>query len=553
MSVNTINKWAKQNMRQYLLSSFFVFCRDTKIIDPIFDQPHKEMCDELELCQPHFGSGIQHKELYLAPRKTYKTSLIVAFIIYNILKQPNIRIGLGRATADLANGLLFAVKQKLKNSVILDVFGDISKNAPIWAADQIVVNTRTRTWPEPTVSTFGLGTSLTGQHLDLIFGDDFVNETNYTSAAALAAGRITVQSMYPVLETHGSIVLTGTRWAMNDLYGWIMANDDAIEEEAAANWKQGDPEPQLSRQWRTFVRGAYNPDGSMFFPDPVIGIPEKFLAQQRISMEPKLFASWYLNQPYEEGLKVFTRLPHRDFEYFVKPYPIVVYETAEQVHNIPVYVTMTIDPALMSNPTNDQMGVSIVACDAEDVWWILHAEGFRKLPSEQASRILYLVRLYQPRIVCQESSGADAEFTARISVGIQELNESLDNHRAISLVSYSALRDEAKGKRGKAQRIEALEPRFRESKAYLRRGTTNDLFRQLDSWPDVPNNLDDVIDALAMQRVIARPATDKAVNESLSRLEADEERLSFGPAGAPIQERAARFAQVGRGSQALQR
>ena len=543
-------KWLNKNLGNYLLSSFYVFCRDTQIIDPIYDQPHKEMCDELEGCEPNYGSGVQHKELYLAPRKTYKTSLVVAFIIYCILKNPNIRVGLGRATNELADGLLFEVKQKLKNPVILKVFGDLSKDSPIWSAKQIVVNTRTKAWHEPTVSTFGLGSSLTGQHLDLIFGDDFVNETNYQSDAARQAGKITIQSMFPVLETHGSVVITGTRWGANDLYGWIMNMDDQLEQAAADVWKEGMPEPQTARQWRTYIRGAYNTDGSLFFP---ASIDEKFLTQQRNSTESKLFSSWYLNQPFEEGLKVFTNVQFRDFDYFPTPYPIVVVEDKNKqvLKNIPVYVTMTIDPALMSNPTNDQMGIVILGTDAEDTWWILHAEGFRKLPSDQASRVLYLIRHYQPKLVCQESNGADAEFTARLSLGIKELNDSLANHKAISLISYSALRDEAKGKRGKSQRIEALEPRFRQGQAYLRRGTTNDLFRQLDSWPDVPNKLDDVIDALAMQRVLAKPATQKAMIESYAALEAAEEALSWGPEGRPTPEKRRPLVQVGRGSQRL--
>jgi hypothetical protein len=526
-----VHLWAKATRREYILSSFFIFCRDSGIIYPIYEQPHKEMCDELERCEPIPGTGVQHKELYLAPRKTYKTSLVVAFIIYCILRNPNIRIGLGRATAQLARGLLFEVKQKLKYPVILEIFGDLSKDAPIWSADQIVVNTRTRAFHEPTVDTFGLGSSLTGQHLDLIFGDDFVNENNYLSDAAKQAGRTTIQSMFPVLETHGSIVLSGTRWAANDLYGWVMDNDDALEQAAADGWTEGKPDPTTARQWRTYIRGAYTVSGDLFFP---ASITEKFLEQQRASLETKLFASWYLNQPFEEGLKVFTSIPQREFDYFHSPFPIVVYEDKQQVANIPVFVTMTIDPALMSNPTNDQMGVTILGCDADDCWWVLHSEGFRKLPSEQAARVLYLIRYYQPKVVVQESAGADAEFTARLSLGIKELNDGLEDHKHIKLVGYSALRDEQRGKRGKAQRIESLEPRFREGKIYLRRGTTGDLYRQLNAWPDVPNNLDDVIDSLAMQRVVAKPATTKAMYEQYAHLEAEEERISWG-GGTPVE------------------
>lgn len=557
MSVRAVDTWLKQTRRDYILSTFFIFCRDTRIIDPIYDKPHKEMCDELEFCAPSFGADdpAQKKELYLAPRRTYKTSLVVAFICYCILKWPNIRIGLGRATHKMAKGLLFEVQEKLtRNPIILEVFGDLSKNAPIWNEEQIVVNTRTAIYHEPTVDTFGLGTSLTGQHLDLILGDDFVHESNYQSVAAFEAGKISIQSFLPVLEPHGSIIITGTRWAANDLYGWLMDMDDRLEQAATDEWQEGMPLPVTARQWRTYIRSAFDGEGNLFFPAV---ITEKFLEQMRKSLTSKLFSALYLNQAHEEGLQVFPSIIQRSFDYFANPYPVVVWEDerSREVVNLPVYVTMTIDPALMSNPTNDQMGVVINATDFDDIWWVLHAEGFRKVPSQQASRVLYLIRSYLPSVVVQESAGADAEFTARLALGIAEINDDLPQDRQIKLIGYSVLRDEAAGKRGKAQRIEALEPRNREGKLILRRGHTGDLYRQLNTWPAVPNNLDDVADALAMQRKVARPASAAAIRESFDALEAEEERISWGPTGKPAAQTAAArvlgraIAQVGSNTQ----
>jgi hypothetical protein len=512
-----------------------VFCRDTRIIEPIFMLPHKEMCDELEACLPVFGTDYQKKELYLAPRRTYKTSLVVALIIYAIVKWPNIRIGLGRATHEMAKGLLFEVTQKLRNPVILDVWGDLSKDAPIWNAERIVVNTRTRAYHEPTVDTFGLGTSLTGQHLDLILGDDFVHELNYLSAAAVRQGQITIQSFFPVLEPHGSVIITGTRWAANDLYGWLLDMDEKLEQAALAAWKEGDPEPQGVRQWRRYIRSAYthDEDGKKVLYFPAV-ITERFLDQQRASIESKLFSSWYLNQPFEEGLKVFTEFAWFDCEYYAQPFPMIVRETAQGVLSTPVRVSLTIDPALMSSPSNDEMGVTVVGTDADDVWYVLHAEGFRKIPSEQASRVLYIIRHFLPKTVVCESAGADVEFMQRLALGIEDINAGLADDRRIILQGYSALRDEAKGKRGKAQRIESLEPRFRDGKVKLRRAHVGDLFRQLDSWPDCPNGHDDVIDALAMQRVCAKPALEKTIVESFDSLEELEEAASWGPDGKPV-------------------
>jgi hypothetical protein len=549
MSATSVEKYLKQQQRDYILSSFYTFCMLSGAIAPIFEQPHKEMCDELQACEPDFSSKLQKKELYLAPRGTYKTSLVAAFIVYLFLKYPNIRIAMGRATHALAKGILSKIKEMLKYPMIRDVFGDLSKGATKWSEEQITINTRTKAFQEPTVDTYGLGTSLTGQHYDVIFGDDFVTEENYTSAAAFDDAQITLQSFNAVLNPGGSQIITGTRWP-GDIYGWIIETDDKLYD-AAINAGLPEDQAQAKRQWRQYIRGAWDSQGQLFFPER---LSEEFLEQQRASNTLRLFTSWYLNQVHEEGLKIFPHIPEFTGNYYANPSPVLAVERQHDVLMVPVYVTMTIDPALMSNPRNDEMGVVINGTDYDENWWILHAEGFRKVPSQQASTCLYLIRHYLPRVVCVESAGADAEFMDRLSLGIKDINDRQGPDRQISLVGYAALRDELPGLRGKGQRIESLEPRAREGRIKLAKRTTSQLYRQMDGWPNLPNH-DDVIDALAMQRHVAKKCALKTAVGAFDVLEADEEKMSWGPNGKPAQAAALvlgrAIAQVGRGTQRL--
>lgn len=534
MSLREANAWFKRTRGEYLLSSLFVFSRDTGIIAPIYEQPHREMCDEMDLSVPHFGTPGQRQAIYLAPRKTYKTSLLAAFLAYLAIRYPDIRMALGRGTHQLAKDILQEIKQKLKSPIIMEVWGDFERDALTWNAEAITLGRRTKGMKEPTIQTFGLDVSLTGQHFDLIVGDDFVNETNYQSELWMRRARTVVQGFYPVLEEHGSLLLTGTRWGANDLYGWLLRQDDELEEVGEA------------RTWRRYIRGAYDGPEGWYFPAV---INEPFLAEMRRKTDPKLFSSWYLNQTHEEGMKLFTAFPTFDADYHALPLPILELDRDDKVTVVPVNVTMTIDGALTTvlsaaKGTSDLMGVVVNAVDSDDNWWVLHAEGFRKIPSEQAARVLYLIRHYLPRTVVVENAGADVNFMATLAEGIGDIEAEFE--LKITLQSYSAVRDEAAGRRGKAQRIEALEPRHYQGKIAYARGRCQELIRELDAWPDPVN--DDVADALAMQRACAKPATLAAQTAQRDLDEEAEERASWGPDGPPKPEGKRRIAQVGRGA-----
>jgi hypothetical protein len=490
------------------------------------------MCDEIEASIPRFGVAGQRQKLYLAPRKTYKTSLIAAALAYAFLKFPNIRCALGRGTHQLAKDILGEVKQHLKSPVILDVWGDLERDALIWNAESITIGHRDRAYKEPTVQTFGLDVSLTGQHFDWIVGDDFVNETNYSSGKWMVKARVVVQGFYPILEEHGSMLLTGTRWGANDLYGWLLRQDDELEE-------VGEP-----RNWSRYIRGAFDGPDGYFFPAV---ITDQFLADMRKKTEDKLFTSWYLNQTHVEGQKLFTSFPAFIADYYAKPFPCLVIEEGDVERTIPLYVSMTIDSALTTPLTineSDLLGYTVVGTDADDMWWTLEADGFRKIPSDQASTLLYAIRTYLPDVVCVENAGADVGFMARLSEGINDINEACNVK--ISLITYQATRDEARGLRGKVQRIENLQPRFKQDKVRFRKGKCRALIQELDDWPN-PDH-DDVADAFAQQRIVAKPATQKMMEHKRDIDEEAEELWSYGKSGKPTVERKQSTYSLGKGS-----
>lgn len=499
--------------KAFILRDFKTFARHSGMVPDYQEQPHDEMCDNLESQVPEFGSKSQKKKVYLAPRGSYKTSLIKAFMVYCIYKWPDIRIVYGRANDQDAAGVLRSVKNAMQNNpTLVRLFGNPEDSALIWAEEQIVLSRPNANLTDATIATTGLGRTLTGAHPDLVILDDLVTDVNYRSEKAIERSRTLLQSVYPVLEPHGSVILCGTRWAHNDVYGWVLGEDAELYEKTGV------------REWDQYIRAVVN-DGEWFFPSV---LSEEFIEKQRRSLRTQmmLFSSWYYNSPEEIGTKLFPKhhMSFIDAKFYRSPGPHL--ELPDGTY-IPLRVTMTVDPAPTVGKYSDFTGVTVVGTDYQENWYILWAEDFKRVPSDAGRYLCDIVRVFAPEYLAIETGMADPAMVARIQQGLKDL----DCRTAI--VSYMATQYEAKGQRSKGARIEALEPLFREGKIKFVRGsaTFRELLRQLDGYGSLDH--DDVLDALAMQRAYVRRCKDKTIYDQEQSNEELEERLSWGPDGPP--------------------
>lgn len=544
---------------------FYHFCKESRLVPNIEEEPGREMCAEFESTIPQWGTENQQSKLYLAPRNTFKTSIAQAFAIYLMLLFPNIRILLIRATHQDAIVVLRSIMQSLSmNAIIVEVWGNFEETALIWTETAITIgerDNREMALKEPTIDTAGIGVSKTGYHPDYVFIDDPVHENNYMSAKARAAGRLTIDALSPVLELHGVMLVTGTRWAENDLYGWIMEEDD---ERVKLAEKNGDADPETARLWTTYIRSAYDlgraeagydVDGNprtLFFPTR---LSWAYLKRQKSKVDIKLYTAWFENRASVESTRLFRPEYFVYFEarYYAYPTPTLEFDNGLIV---PLRVCMQIDPTLTAETDSDSMGVVVQGYDARDKdgnyrRWYLDAREVRMVPSEATFVIVKMLKEFVPEILLIETAAADPEMVSRITLAIRELE------LPTVIRSYSALRDEKgdqferRGRIGKGQRIEALEPIHREGLTLYRRGRCAPLVSQLLKYPNTDR--DDVADAAAMGRLVAGPCLQSTIIEVQDKLEDVEERLSWGPEGQPRQKRttATNGTHVGFGAQDL--
>lgn len=532
-ALQRVQDWAKESRKEYLLSSFKVFARESGMVPDYAPGTHDEMCDEMESQIPKLVTGRkQKKKVYLAPRGTFKSTLVIALIVFCVLRYPTIRIVLARAKHEESKQMLFEVKQQgFFNPTILELWGNFEEKAYLWNEESIQIGKR----KEPTIDTSGLDVSKTGQHPDMVFIDDIINDKNYTSVVIVEHAKRVILSFYPVLEPWGSMLVTGTRWP-TDVYGWLL---EEIEQDIADG---------IEPSWTSYVRSAHREDGSLFFPER---LDEAKLArlQRDLRSNPQLYVSWYENKPYGDDTKLFRSeyLTGHYFQadFYPTPYPVldVLDEETGEHYQVPVEISMTIDPALTTNRRSDSTGVVVVGCDHDENWWVLIAKQYKAVPSVVADQVLRWIGAFQPRVCLIESAQADVGMVSRIQDGIRDMGLRTE------ITSYHPLRDEKHGERGKQQRIKALEPLFRDGKIFIHRGACEPLLDQYSHYPALEH--DDVIDALAMQRRCVMPSRHSTIEEAEGALEDDPDEDDDAPVWAQVRPARTLIARVGRSSQAL--
>lgn len=154
------------------------------------------------------------------------TSVEIVKIIWDILKDRNVRILITSKTAGFATAILREVKQHFEeNATLREIFGDLVSEDK-WDVGEIQVKGRNKPMKESTVTTVGLGGQLIGLHFDKVYGDDIVDEDN----SRTPNGRQTTKTWYykvlmPTLEPTAELHIFGTRYHFSDHYGHLQANE----------------------------------------------------------------------------------------------------------------------------------------------------------------------------------------------------------------------------------------------------------------------------------------------------------------------------------------
>ena len=451
-------------LKQYYKSNFYAFGKD--ILGWDFYEPlHKPLCNFVI-------DNVKRKQLLIElPRGSFKSSTItVGYSVWQIVNNPNVRILIVNATYEMIKKFVSQIQDHLKkNPKILEIYGDLTKDAPIWNESTIKLRTENSfEIREPTLLGYGMTGNLVSTHFDIILLDDLVNWDNTTTLEQIDKVKSFYKSTLDLLEPFGELIIIGTPYHFGDLYAWIEDEDEAIH-----------------KNFAIFKKPAYTGDwgeGDLLFPER---LGWERLGQLKRTQGPRHFATQYMLRPILDEDAVFKY----DFRY---------YEETD-LKGIELLHYMAIDPAFSQNRDADKTAFIVVGVDRDNNWYILDIYAKRLSPKETIDMIVNMNQKWHPRVIAIETVAwqkAVAQFM------VDEIKQ-----RRISPLPIKFVKPETSRSTGlsvpKQYRIESLEPRYASGQIFHNKNLSqnDELEEQLRNFPR--NDHDDIIDALAYIEQIA--------------------------------------------------
>lgn len=188
-------------------------------------------------------------KMILVPRGCFKSTFFtIGRTLQAICANRSERVLIANATLANSQKFLSEIKDHLrKNETLKTLYGEFYDPQERWNEDETVVTGRSMGVREATITAAGVGGNLVSQHYSKIICDDLVNLEN--SATHYQADKVIDwwKRAFSLLDYDGEMIIIGTRWSYYELYSWIVKKyPESID---------------------TYIKGAYNPDGSLYFPE----------------------------------------------------------------------------------------------------------------------------------------------------------------------------------------------------------------------------------------------------------------------------------------------
>ena len=218
---------------------------------------HLPLCQSLQKCPPY-------RKLRLWPRAHAKTSVVSHCLPPHILIQPaesnlyfpglqgtECRILLSGETERMAKKNHRVVKAAFEGNQLLRAFWphavweNSKRDSPAWNDHELILPRETD-YPDASIKAIGVGGAITGARPNVLIKDDLVTLTAANSdlemESAIEWHKVSRALMDEYEKTTGMESLefiAGTRWAVYDLYSYIIDNDPSVDVDIRAIVEEG--------------------------------------------------------------------------------------------------------------------------------------------------------------------------------------------------------------------------------------------------------------------------------------------------------------------------
>ena len=184
------------------------------------------------------------EQMILSPPRHGKTDLLTHFAVWQICKNPNVRIMWVGGNEEIAKNAVGAVVDHLEHNEKLiedfcgpgETFKPKNRSGKSWTSGQFTIANRTVTGiKSPTMVAVGKGGKILSRDCDLIIADDIEDHgTTIQPSAREQTRQWWTTTLSSRKEEHTAIVVIGSRQHPEDLYNFLLENPqmDKIVEEA---------------------------------------------------------------------------------------------------------------------------------------------------------------------------------------------------------------------------------------------------------------------------------------------------------------------------------
>lgn len=283
---------------------FVPFCQEIGGLKKLYEPFHSKMAQFVTGYIPRQGGFAIPKEphpyrMLLAFRGSYKSTLssinapawdIARDFVENDFERCNIRIGLGSERMKLARAHVRGVRRILESPRFVKYFGNHrsdTREGGAWSNDQLQSAYQdSLSIKDPTVMAFALGYEATGFHFNRIKLDDLQAFESSFSVDQLEKSWELYSLCHSLLDPGGEVLVVGTRWHNEDIYGRIIELAKTVDE---------------SFKFRIAVMPIVRNDQPTFPTE----FPQEVIKSKRANSPANVWASQYLLEPIAEADRKF--------------------------------------------------------------------------------------------------------------------------------------------------------------------------------------------------------------------------------------------------------
>jgi len=490
-------------------TDLYFLCKTILNYDKMQPHTHQELCDYTTSILPNPPELPHNKDfdprknllLLLMPRGTFKSSVVtIGFSLQMLLNEPNVRIMIDSETFGKSKAFLREILDHLTgNDKYREIFKSIHGIYPytkksemkLWTDSEVILPCRNVPKKEPTISCAGIDVTKNGMHYDLIICDDLHSENNVTNSEALQKVIDHYKLAFSLLDPGKPLIVIGTRWHELDLYRHII------------EFEQED--------FNILKKSAYNPDGSLFFPEV---LSEKELDKIRRRQGSGIFSKQYLNEPVSDENATFKM---KD----------IVRKPWAQVQGRPINWVLSVDPSY-SDPRglgnySDYAALVLAGMDYQRDLYVRYIRRQKMTYSEIIDEIF---RLYTDNKFKEEGI-KDMKIILEV-IGTKSLSFELANEqkRRNTWLPIQEIKSQAKSKE---ERIRALAPFYEYGHVYHIQECPQieEMEQELMHFP--VGRHDDIIDALASILEVVSPPNVKGFERNTESGASKKRYLGYKP------------------------